>query len=246
MTLRVEGISKAFGGLTAVCDVSFAVREGERCAIIGPNGAGKTTLFNLLTGHLRPDGGRVYFRGEEITGLPPHHICSKKISRSFQRVSIFSNLSVFENIQVAVLASRRKTREIFSAARNLFREETYSILEAVGLGTQEGIISGTLSHGDQKRLELAIVLAGNPRLLLLDEPTQGMSPAETNETMALIDRITREKGLTLLFIEHDIGAAFAIAGVIRVMHEGRILAEGTPEQIRKNDEVQRVYLGERR
>jgi len=246
MILRVEGVSKSFGGLMAVSDVSFSIREGERCAIIGPNGAGKTTLFNLLNGHLFPDAGRVYFQGEEITGLPPHRICRKKISRSFQRVSIFSNLSVFENIQVAVLASQRKTRNIFSAARKLSREETHSILEDVGLRKQEGIISGTLSHGDQKRLELAIALASNPRLLLLDEPTQGMSPAETNETMALIDRITRQKGLTLLFIEHDIGAVFAIADIIRVMHEGRILAEGTPEQIRKNDEVQRVYLGERR
>jgi branched-chain amino acid transport system ATP-binding protein len=243
--LRVEGISKSFGGLRAVCGVSFSVQEGERCAVIGPNGAGKTTLFNLLTGHLYPDTGQVYFQGEAITGLLPYQICSKKIGRSFQRASIFSNLSVFENIQVAVLASQKKARKIFSAARKLCREETHLILDVVGLGKQGEAISGTLSHGDQKRLELGIALAGNPRLLLLDEPTQGMSPAETNETMALIDRITRQQGLTLLFIEHDIVAVFAIADIIRVMHEGRVLAEGTPAQIRQNEEVQRVYLGEK-
>jgi branched-chain amino acid transport system ATP-binding protein len=246
MILRVEGLSKSFGGLMAVYNVSFSIQRGERCAIIGPNGAGKSTLFNLLTGHLHPDRGRVYFQEEEITGLPPHRICRKRISRSFQRVNIFQMLSVFENIQVALLAVQRKSKMIFSPARKMARQETERLLENIGLQGQREVISGTLSHGDQKRLELGIALAGNPLLLLLDEPTQGMSPDETAATMALIDRITREREITLLFVEHDIGTVFALAEVIRVLHLGSLIAEGKPDEIRANDEVQRIYLGERK
>ena len=246
MILRVEGLSKSFGGLMAVHNVSFSIQQGERCAIIGPNGAGKSTLFNLLTGHLHPDGGRVYFQEEEITGLPPHRICRKRISRSFQRVNIFPMLSVFENIQVALLAVQRKSKMIFSPARKMARQETERLLENIGLQEQRDVISGTLSHGDQKRLELGIALAGDPLLLLLDEPTQGMSPDETAATMALIDRITREREITLLFVEHDIGTVFALAEVIRVLHLGTLIAEGKPDEIRANDEVQRIYLGERK
>lgn len=246
MILKVDGITKSFGGLMAAAHISFSIQEGERSAIIGPNGAGKTTLFNLLTGYLRPDEGRVYFQGEEITGLPPHQVCRKGISRSFQRVNIFPMMSVFENVQVAVLAAQRRTRKIFSAARKMAREETQMILESIDLGGQEEVVSGTLSHGNQKRLELGIALAVNPRLLLLDEPTQGMSPEETTKAMALIDRVTRERRITLVFIEHDIEAVFAIADMIRVLHLGSIIAEGTPGEIRENDEVQRIYLGERK
>jgi len=246
MILKVDKLTKSFGGLMAVAHISFSIQEGERSALIGPNGAGKTTLFNLLTGQLRPDEGRVYFQGEEVTGLPPHQICRKGISRSFQRVNIFPMLSVFENVQVAVLAAQRRTRKLFSAARKMAREETQMILESIDLGGEGAVISGTLSHGNQKRLELGIALAGNPRLLLLDEPTQGMSPEETTKAMALIDRVTRERGITLVFIEHDIGAVFAIADMIRVLHMGSIIAEGKPEEIRENDEVQRIYLGERK
>jgi len=246
MILKVDDLTKSFGGLMAAAHISFSIQQGERSAIIGPNGAGKTTLFNLLTGQLRPDEGQVYFQGEEITGLPPHQICRKGISRSFQRVNIFPMLSVFENVQVAVLAAQRRTRKLFSAARRMAREETQMILESIDLGGEEEVISGTLSHGNQKRLELGIALAGNPRLLLLDEPTQGMSPEETTKAMALIDRVTRERGITLVFIEHDIGAVFAIADMIRVLHMGSIIAEGKPEEIRENDEVQRIYLGERK
>lgn len=246
MILKVDGMTKSFGGLMAAAHISFSIQEGERSAIIGPNGAGKTTLFNLLTGYLRPDEGRVYFQGEEITGLPPHQVCRKGISRSFQRVNIFPMMSVFENVQVAVLAAQRRTRKIFSAARKMAREETQMILESIDLGGQEEVVSGTLSHGNQKRLELGIALAVNPRLLLLDEPTQGMSPEETTKAMALIDRVTRERRITLVFIEHDIEAVFAIADMIRVLHLGSIIAEGTPGEIRENDEVQRIYLGERK
>ena len=246
MILRVERLSKSFGGLMAVHNVSFSIQRGERCAIIGPNGAGKSTLFNLLTGHLHPDRGRVYFQEEEITGLPPHRICRKRISRSFQRVNIFPMLSVFENIQVALFAVQRKSKTIFSPARKMARQETERLLENIGLQGQREVISGTLSHGDQKRLELGIALAGDPLLLLLDEPTQGMSPDETAATMALIDRITREREITLLFVEHDIGTVFALAEVIRVLHLGALIAEGKPDEIRANDEVQRIYLGEKK
>jgi branched-chain amino acid transport system ATP-binding protein len=241
---RVEEIGKSFGGLMAVNQVSFNIEKGELSSIIGPNGAGKTTLFNLLTGHLPPDTGRILFKGKEITGLSPHEICRKGIGRSFQRTNIFPRLSAFDNVQVAVMSWRRKSSNIFLRAQNMLRKETDEILESVGLGDKKEMTAGLLAHGDQRRLEIGIALGSHPELLLLDEPTAGMSAEELGRTVELIQSLARERGLTLLFIEHDMNVVFGISEKIRVMHMGRIIAEGRPEVVRANDEVQRIYLAE--
>lgn len=244
MILEAEGISKSFGGLKAVSDVHLQVDAGELSSIIGPNGAGKSTFFNLLSGKFRPDAGRILFDGEDITGLPPHRICRKGISKSFQRQNIFPRLSAFENIQIAVLSEQKRIRNLALPAGNQCRGETQQVLERVGLADKGDRLAGYLSYGDQKRLEIGIALATRPRLLLLDEPTAGMSPDETVTITRLIQKLAREQGLTLLFVEHDMSVVFGISKKIRVMHLGRIIAEGSPDEIQTNTEVQRVYLGE--
>ena len=242
--LRLKELFKSFGGLMAINGVSFQLEKGELSAIIGPNGAGKTTLFNLVTGHLHPDKGRIFFKEREITALSPHEICKKGIGRSFQRTNIFPRLSAFDNIQVAVMSWARKSSNIFLRTQNMFKEETNGILESVGLGDKKEMTSGLLAHGDQRRLEIGIALGSHPEILLLDEPTAGMSPEESEKTAELIQRLARERGLTLLFIEHDMNVVFGISEKVRVMHLGSIIAEGSPEEIRSNVEVQRIYLGE--
>jgi branched-chain amino acid transport system ATP-binding protein len=244
MLLRVEGVTKAFGGFVAVRDVSLTLERGRTACVIGPNGAGKSTLFNLITGHLQPTHGRVLFDDRDITGQPPHAICRMGIGRSFQRTNIFPRLSVFDNVQVAVLSHLGRTLNLMTRARGLARDETLAILEAVGLAGEAQSTSGTLSYGLQKQLELGIALASEPQVLLLDEPTAGMSPQETADTIALIGRIVRERGLTLLFTEHDMDVVFSIAQRITVLHQGAVLAEGTPEEVQGNEDVQRIYLGE--
>jgi branched-chain amino acid transport system ATP-binding protein len=244
MILETEAVTKTFGGLRAVDGVSIQIEEGELTSIIGPNGAGKTTLFNLLTGKLHPDSGRIRFEGQDISGLPPHEICHKGIGRSFQRINIFPRLSVFDNVQVAVLSGQKRSRNLFTPVKNLAREETNEILESVGFGDKQEVLGGLLAHGDQKRLEIGIALANKPKLLLLDEPTAGMSPDETEKTMRFIQKLAQEQGLTLIFVEHDMNVVFGISESIRVMHLGRIIAEGRPEAVKANDEVQRIYLGE--
>lgn len=235
---------KTFDGFVAVNDVSFMIEEGQLCSIIGPNGAGKSTLFNLITGHLKADKGRVVFKGEDTTGLSPHKICNKGIGRSFQLTHIFPRLTVFQNVQSAVLSHQKRSLELFSDVKGLARDETLAILESVGLVDKAEMLGGNLAHGDQKQLELGIVLALEPELLLLDEPTSGMSLQETVSAIHLIERITREHGLTLLFTEHDMDVVFSISEKIIVLHQGVVIAEGRPEEVRANDEVQRVYLGE--
>lgn len=244
MLLRVEKVTKSFDGFVAVHDVDLTVEKGQMACIIGPNGAGKSTLFNLITGHLVPTHGRVFFHDRDITGLPPHKICQLGMGRSFQRTNIFPRLSVFENVQVAVLSHHKKTLNLFTPARKLAQHETYALLEQVGLVDEAQSISGTLAYGFQKQLELGIALASEPEILLLDEPTAGMSPQETASTIALIGKIARERGLTLLFTEHDMDVVFSIAEKITVLHQGEVLAEGKPADVRQNPEVQRVYLGE--
>lgn len=244
MLLRVDGVTKAFDGFMAVQDVDLSVEPGQVAGIIGPNGAGKSTLFNLITGHLQPTRGRIVFQDRDITGLPPHAICQLGVGRSFQRTNIFPRLSVFDNVQVALLAHHRKTLDCFTPSSKLLQQETYALLEQVGLADQAHAISGMLSYGFQKQLELGIALASEPTLLLLDEPTAGMSPQETAHAIDLITSIVRERGLTLLFTEHDMDVVFSIAHKITVLHQGRVLAEGQPLAVRSNPEVQRVYLGE--
>lgn len=242
--LQVEGVSKRFGGLQAVDGVSFNVREGERHAIIGPNGAGKSTLFNLITGQFRPDRGRVVLDGVDITGRRPHHLSRLGIGRAFQITNIFPRLTVLQNLQYAMLAHRGVTVRPLGIADRMYRDEAMQILEAVGLARDHGLAAGLLSHGDQRALELAISLALGTRLLLLDEPTAGMSPYETRRAMELITTVVSQRGLTLLFCEHDMEIVFGTADIVTVMHQGRVLTEGTPDEIRANPEVQSVYLGD--
>ncbi len=244
MILETQKLVKSFGGLMAVHDVNIHIQEGELVSIIGPNGAGKTTLFNLLTGHISVDSGRVIFKGKDITHLPPHVISRMGIGRSFQRLNIFPRLSAFENIQVAVFSKQRKNRNLFARASKLVRHETEAILESVGLLDKKNNKGGLLAHGDQKRLEMGIALAVEPSLLLLDEPTQGMSPRESSELTQLIQKLVRERGLTLIFVEHDMNVVFGISDSIIVLHQGKILFEGKPDEVRKNEEVQRIYLGD--
>jgi ABC-type branched-subunit amino acid transport system ATPase component/ABC-type branched-subunit amino acid transport system permease subunit len=242
--LVVRGLTKSFGGLRAVQDVDLTVHAGDRHAIIGPNGAGKSTLFNLITGRLKPDAGQVTFAGTDITGRPPHRIAKAGIGRAFQITMIFPKLTVLQNLQYAILAHRGYTVRPFGFANRMFKEEAMDLLEAVGLGRYASLPAGQLSHGDQRAIELAISLALGSRLVLLDEPTAGMSAFETDKAMELVRRIATEKKLTLLFCEHDMSVVFGTARTITVMHLGRVLTEGTPEEVRANPEVQKVYLGE--
>jgi len=244
MLLNVESLCKSFGGVTAVMDVSLSVEKGDLRSIIGPNGAGKTTLFNLLTGHISVDSGNIYFKDRKITKLQPHSIARIGIGRSFQRISIFPRLSVFENVHVGILSRERKSYKMLWPARRMVRTETLEILEAIGLAHQAGNLAATLPHGDQKRLELGITLALGPELLLLDEPTAGMSPEERFSIIELIGNLVKERGLTLLFTEHDMDIVFSISERVTVLHQGKVIAEGSPDEIRTNPEVQSVYLGE--
>ena len=241
--LQVEAVVKSFDDFVAVNRATLAVEKGEIVAVIGPNGAGKTTLFNLITGALKRDKGRIIFKGEDISESPPYEICKKGISRSYQIVNIFPRLTVFRNIQVAVLSHLRKSRQLFHPAQNMVVKETNNILESVGLSNKTHRVAGSLSHGDQKILEIAIALGNKPELLILDEPTAGMSPEETSTTMELIKRLAQMWGLTILFCEHDMDIVFSIAKSIMVMHQGQTLIQAKPEEVRKNPIVQEAYLG---
>jgi branched-chain amino acid transport system ATP-binding protein len=243
--LEARCLNKSFAGFRAVTDVSLSVATQQIVAVIGPNGAGKSTLFNLITGHLRPDSGRVVLDDRDITGLAPYRICAMGIGRSFQRTNIFARLTVFDNLQAAVLMHRGRGRDFWSRAEALYRDETQALLVSVGLEGLGDVIAGTLSYGNQKQLELGLALASDPALLLLDEPTAGMSATETHDTIRLIERIAAARALTLLFTEHDMQVVFGIAEKIAVLHQGRLLAEGTPDEMRRDPEVRRVYLGER-
>jgi branched-chain amino acid transport system ATP-binding protein len=241
--LQVEGVTKSFDDFMAVGGANLTVGKGEIVAVIGPNGAGKTTLFNLITGALKRDRGRIIFKGEDISELPPYEICKKGIARSFQVVNIFPRLNVFRNVQVAVLSQQRRSNTLFRPASSMVLNETNSILESVGLLDKANSIAGSLSHGDQKILEIAIALGNKPELLILDEPTAGMSPEETSATMELIKRLTNQRGLTILFCEHDMDIVFSIAQRIMVMRYGLTIIQGSPEEVRSNKEVQEAYLG---
>jgi len=242
--LEISGISKSFAGFRAVSDVSFAVDTRQIMAIIGPNGAGKSTLFNLITGHLQPDTGTVRLDGRDITGAAPYRICGMGIGRSFQRTNIFARLTVFENLQAAYLVHNGRGLNFWSRADGFYREETTALLHSIGLEGQEKTVAGTLSYGNQKQLELGLALASDPAMLLLDEPTAGMSAGETHDTIRLIEKIASERALTLLFTEHDMDVVFSIAQKIAVLHQGRLIADGRPEEVRADPEVRRVYLGE--
>lgn len=241
--LRIENVQKSFDRFMAVAGADLHVEKGKIVAVIGPNGAGKSTLFKLITGNLKPDSGRILFKGEPIHGLPPYRICRKGISLAFQIVNIFSRMTVFENVQAAVLSRQGKAGNLFRAASTMAVRETMEILESVGLHQKAGRVSGTLSHGDQKVLEMAIALSTQPELLILDEPTAGMSPEETGVCIELIKRLSAEKGLTVLFCEHDIELVFSISDEIMVLRYGKTIAQEDPVSLRRNPAVQEAYLG---
>jgi ABC-type branched-subunit amino acid transport system ATPase component len=242
--LRVESLVKRFGGLQALGGVDLTVARGEFRAIIGPNGAGKSTFFNAMTGVLRPDSGRVTFEGREVTGERPHVLARSGVARTFQITSVFHDLTALENVQVALLAKARRTWSVWPRAGTQHAARAHELLALVGLDGSARRLAGTLAHGDQKRLELAIALAGEPRLLLLDEPTAGMAAQERIESITLVHRLARELGFSCVFTEHDMAVVFAVATRITVMHQGRVLADGTPAEVRARPEVQQVYLVE--
>jgi branched-chain amino acid transport system ATP-binding protein len=239
--LRIEDLIVRFGGLVALNRVNFVVGRGEIRAIIGPNGAGKSTFFNCLTGVQRPSSGHIFCNGEDITGLTSDRISRKGIARSYQITNILPNATALENVRIAA-QSRRHSWSLLShyrAYRDII-EKAEAILESIGLGAKRDELAANLSHGEQRNLEIGIALATEPRLLCLDEPTAGMSAAETRDTMELVRRIGEE--LTILIVEHDMQVVMELAGRITVLHYGEILAEGTPAEIQQNPRVLEVYL----
>ena len=230
-----------FGGLTALNDVNFAVRRGEIRAIIGPNGAGKSTFFNCLTGVLRPTAGRILFNGDNIAGLPPNRISQKGLARSYQITNILPNATTLENVRIAA-QSRRHAWNMVRHHRDFadVLAKAEAVLASVGLLPKADELASNLSHGEQRNLEIGIALATEPQLLCLDEPTAGMSAAETHDTMQLVRRIAKD--LTILIVEHDMEVVMELANHITVLHYGQILAEGTPAEIQENPKVLEVYL----
>lgn len=241
--IRTENLTKRFGGLVAVNSVDLTLEENRLTSIIGPNGAGKTTLYNLLIGLMKPDGGKIYFQGKDITGYPPHSIVKEGIARSFQILNIFTELPLFENIRLAVQAERGHGFEMlcFTDSLDEVNDRSLEIIKTIGLGGKENITAKNLSYGDRRILEIGIALASKPRLLLLDEPTSGLASRETGSMTNFIQNLAKD--LTIVVIEHDMNIVLSISDHIAVLHQGRVIAEGTPEEIRENDEVQEAYLG---
>ncbi|WP_137699430.1 ABC transporter ATP-binding protein [Marimonas lutisalis] len=241
--LEVRGLTKSFGGLVAVEDVSFDLAAGEFLALIGPNGAGKTTCFNMVNGYLRPDRGSVELEGRELIGIKPRRIVRMGVGRTFQITRTFLSMTVLENVQMALISHHRRMYDIFSRATRLYRDEAMALLELVSMQEQAGRACSELAYGDLKRLELAIALAPDPALLLMDEPTAGMAPSERVALMELTAQIVAERGVSVLFTEHDMDVVFAHAHRILVLNRGALIAEGTGDEIRENALVQEVYLG---
>lgn len=241
--LIVQNLTKSFGGVKAVDAVSFSVTAGEMLALIGPNGAGKTTCFNMLNGQLAPDAGSVRFRDTELLGMNPRDIWRLGVGRTFQITATFASMTVRENVQMTLLSHHRKIFLLWRQAAGYFEEEADILLERVGMGHQAERACGILAYGDLKRLELAIALAHDPKLLLMDEPTAGMAPKERIDLMELVASIAKEKKVSVLFTEHDMDVVFAHSDRLMVLNRGKIIAAGTAEEIRSNELVKQVYLG---
>jgi len=241
--LAIEGLSKSFGGLRAVDSLSFGVEEGKLTSVIGPNGAGKTTMFNLATGMIRPDAGKVLFRGEDITRLPIHRIVRRGISRSFQIINLFSELTLYENVWLGVQSQQGHGSEILSPADALrsVKEETERIIREIGLSGRERLPVKLLSYGDRRILEITVSLTAKPSLLLLDEPTSGLMSEDRKRISDFLKNLSAR--LTLMVVEHAMDVVLSISDHIVVMHQGRLLAQGPPEEIRANPQVQEAYLG---
>jgi branched-chain amino acid transport system ATP-binding protein len=242
--LSVEGLSKSYGGVHAVRGVSFELRAGEILALIGPNGAGKSTCFDMLNGQNIPDSGRINLLGEDTTGKKPRAIWRLGVGRTFQITATFPTMTVRQNVQVALLSHRKQLYNLWTSTPKFAQAEADRLLELVGMGSYAERPCGELAYGDLKRLELAVALANQPKLLLMDEPTAGMAPRERIELMRLTARISREQSIGVLFTEHDMDVVFEHADRIIVLNRGSLIAEGTPEEVRNNPQVRSVYLGE--
>ncbi len=241
--LEVDRVSRSFGGVRAVRDVSFTLGAGELLALIGPNGAGKSTLFNMVNGQLRPDAGSIRLAGSELVGRKPREIWRLGVGRTFQIAATFSSMTVIENVQMALLSRAPRLYHLWRAAARLHREEAWALLEDVGVQGQADRPCSVLAYGDVKRVELAMALAHGPRLLLMDEPTAGMAPNERRELMALTRRLVGERGLSVLFTEHSMDVVFAYADRLVVLARGELIAQGDPQAIRRDARVQEVYFG---
>ena len=241
--LRVSNLSKAFGGVKAVDDVSFELPAGQLLALIGPNGAGKSTCFNMVNGQFAPDSGSITFDGQELAGMPPRNIWRLGVGRTFQIAATFASMTVAENVQMALISRERKIFHFWRAASSLYLDEAHDLLNQVGMFAQADRPCGVLAYGDVKRVELAIALANRPRLLLMDEPTAGMAPNERNELMALTKKLVVERNIGVLFTEHSMDVVFAYADRMIVLARGRVIAEGDGQSVRNNEKVQEVYFG---
>ncbi len=241
--LTAKGLTKFYGGVRAADNVSFSLQPGEVVALIGPNGAGKTTCFKMLSGQIQPDSGQVFIGERETTGLPPENIYRLGVGRTFQITETFASMTVRENVQVALLSHHRALHDFYSLAPRAYRAEAERILGFAGIADKADRAGAELAYGDLKRLELAIALAGEPRLLLMDEPTAGMAPAERIVLMRLVVQLARERSMGVLFTEHDMDIVFEHAGRILVLDRGAIIAEGLPDEVRRNEHVRAIYLG---
>ena len=241
--LEVRNLSKAYGGVQAVADVSFDVAAGELLALIGPNGAGKTTCFNLLNGQIAADSGTVCFEGRSLCGLKPRQIWRLGVGRTFQITATFASMTVRENVQMALLSHHRRLASLASLATRSYLAEAEALLARVGMGKQAERSCAVLAYGDLKRVELAVALANQPRLLLMDEPTAGMAPRERNDLMQLAADLARDSNIAVLFTEHDMDVVFAHADRVIVLAGGELIAEGRPDEVRAHPKVREVYLG---
>jgi len=243
--LEVHELTKSFGGVQAVNKLSFDLAGGQLLAMIGPNGAGKSTCFNLINGQLRPDYGEVLIMGKKINGYFPRQVWELGVGRTFQITSTFASMTVLENIKMAILSYHQKTKSLLRRVRKLYSEESMELLKLVGIEDQHDRACGVLAYGDLKRVELAVALANNPRLLLMDEPTAGMGGAERQSLMELTSSIVRTQEIGVLFTEHDMEVVFTHADRIIVLNRGELVTEGTPNEVRENHKVQEIYLGKR-
>lgn len=241
--LDVRGLSRSFGGLKAVDCLSFRLEKGELLAMIGPNGAGKSTCFDMLTGHLRPTSGEIFLKDEPIGGRSPRDIWRRGVGRTFQVAAIYASMTVSENVQMALIARDRGLFSILRRARRIRRDEAMALLDLVGMADHADRHCATLAYGDLKRLELAGALAHVPDILLMDEPTAGMAPGERRALMRLVSEISRDRGVSVLFTEHDMDAVFGYANRILVLNRGRLAAQGGVEEIRADSRVREIYLG---
>ncbi len=242
--LTVQGLSKSFGGVVAARDVDFTLQRGEMLAIIGPNGAGKSTVFNMVGGQLRPDQGRVLLDGQDITAASPQKRFRRGVGRTFQVAQTFLSMSAAENVQMALISCHRHSNGLWTPARERHRDKALELLSQVGMAEAADVPCSSLAYGDVKRVELAIALAGQPKLLLMDEPTAGMAPRERAALMDLTASIAASQGIGVLFTEHDMDVVFGHAARVLVLLRGQIIAAGTPDEIRQNEQVRRAYLGD--